>query len=138
MVATMRRTKAHFKALRERVGLSQSDIAIALGVNIKTVKRWEQPQFPYSAPSDAWNYLDSVLAIQEQQVQYSLDAIAEQVEEFGREPKTVTITYYRDQAMYDEYGRDSGPYGWANAIARATAVELDRRGINYDFRYPTD
>lgn len=134
----MAKSKADFKALRERVGLSQADIATALGVNIKTVKRWEQPQFPYGAPQDAWDYLDSVLATQKQQVQYSLDVIAEQIEEFGKEPKTVTITYYRDQAMYDEYGRDDGPYGWTNAVARATAVELDRRGIDYEFCYPVD
>ena len=35
------RSKADFKCLRERVGLSQQDVASALGVNIRSVKRWE-------------------------------------------------------------------------------------------------
>ena len=48
------------------------------------------------------------------------------------------ITYYRDQVMYDEFGRDPGPYGQANANARAMAYELERRGIKVEFRYPTD
>lgn len=134
----MARTKADFKALRERVGLSQNDIADALGVNIKTVKRWEKPDFPYSAPDDAWAYLKEVLDSQRQQVSYLLAVVAKQVEELGNEPAVVPITYYRDQAMYDEYGRDEGPFGWPNAVARAVAVELERRGIGYEFRYPTE
>ena len=39
----MERTKADFKALRERVGLSQHDVADAIMVSIKTIKRWENP-----------------------------------------------------------------------------------------------
>lgn len=46
------------------------------------------------------------------------------------------ITYYRDQVMYDEFGCDPGPYGQANANARAMAYELERRGISVEFRYP--
>ena len=48
------------------------------------------------------------------------------------------ITYYRDQDMYDEFGRGPGPYGQANANARAMAYELERRGIKVEFRYPSD
>lgn len=40
--------------------------------------------------------------------------------------------------MYDEFGRDPGPYGQANANARAMAYELEHRGIKVEFRYPTD
>lgn len=131
-------SKAEFKAMRERAGLSQADVASALGVNIKTEKRWEQPHFTYDPPEDAWEYLNDVLEKQRKQVAYCLSVISKQVEALGFEPAMVPITYYRDQAMYDLYGRDPGPYGWPNAVARALAVELDRRGIAYEFRYPDE
>ena len=50
----------------------------------------------------------------------------------------VVMTYFRDQDMYDEFGRDEGPYGVANANARAAAAELERLGLEVEFRYPTE
>ena len=132
------RSKADFKCLRERVGLSQQDVASALGVNIRSVKRWEDPSFPNHAPEDAWAVLDDAMDMQCQQVSYACAVVAQQVESFGMEPVTVPITYYKDQAMYDEYGRDPGPFGQANANARAIGYELERRGIDVEYRYPCE
>lgn len=134
----MTRTKAAFKALRESAGLSQQNVADALDVNISTAKRWEKPSFPYDAPDDAWEYLEGVKETQEEQVSFMLAAVAEQVEQMGKEPVVVPITYYRDQKMYDEFGRDPGPFGWPNAVARKVVYELERRGIACEFRYPTE
>ena len=58
----MDRTQGEFKARREMAGLSQQDISAALGVNISTVKRWENPSFPYMPPEDAWKTVDDALA----------------------------------------------------------------------------
>lgn len=58
--------------------------------------------------------------------------------EFGEGPIVVPITYYRDQSTYDRFGRDAGPYGQANATARAIAVELERMGVQVEFHYPDD
>lgn len=132
------RTKADFKALREACGLSQQNVADALGVHLQTIKRWEKPSFPYAVPDDAFGYLDSVAESQANQVSYMLSVVAKQVEQFGKNPVLVPITYYRDQQMYDIYGRDKGPFGWPNAVARKLAYELDKRGISYSFRYPDD
>lgn len=133
------RGKADFKALRERVGLSQQDVASALDVNIKTVKNWENPkQERYLIPVDAWDYLEDAAELQRKQVSYACAVIAQQVEAFGMEPVTVPITYYRDQKMYDEFGRDPGPFGQANANARAIGYELERRGIDVEYRYPCE
>lgn len=134
----MERTKAGFKALRERVGLSQQDVANELEVNVKTVKRWEQPQFQYDAPEDAWELLEHALDVQKQQVEYAVSVLNEQVENFGKMPNQVTLTYFRDQAMFDKHGRESGSYGQANANARAAAAELERIGANVVFAYPGD
>lgn len=74
--------------------------------------------------------------MQHLQVSYACAVVAQQVESFGMEPVTVPITYYKDQAMYDEYGRDEGPFGQANANARAVATALEQRGIKVTFNYP--
>lgn len=56
-------------------------------------------------------------------------------EVFAESPIVMPITYYRNQAVYDECGRDAGPYGQANAASRAIASELERMGIQVEFRY---
>ena len=43
-------TKAGFKVLRESLGLYQSDVAEAAGVDVKTVKNWESPRRREPAP----------------------------------------------------------------------------------------
>lgn len=135
----MTKTKAGLKALRERVGLSQQNVADALRVNIKSVKNWENPaKTAWRIPDDVWNYLEKVDEAQKQQVSFFLGALSKQVEELGDEPVLVPITYYRNQTMYEQFGRDEGPVGWANAVARLTAYELERRGIAYEFRYPSE
>lgn len=135
----MARGKADFKAQRERLGLSQQDVADALGINIKTLKNWENPKQPRYRISDAaWRYLDSALDAQAQQVAYARSVVENQIEAFGGDPVVVPITYYRDQATYDRFGRQEGPFGQANANARAIACELQRMGIQVEFRYPDD
>lgn len=132
------RTMADFKALREACGLSQQNVADALGVHLQTIKRWEKPSFPYNVPDDAFDYLDGVAESQAEQVDCMLHAAAQQIEQFGKEHVLVPITYYRDQQMYDAYGRGKGPFGWSNAVARKLAYELGKRGVSCSFRYPSD
>lgn len=118
---------------------SQQDVADALEVNIKTVKNWENPRQPIYRISDAaWRYLDRALDAQVRQVAYARSVVENQIEAFGGDPVVVPITYYRDQATYDRFGRDAGPFGRANANARAIACELERMGIQVEFRYPDD
>ena len=50
----------------------------------------------------------------------------------------VRITYFRDQAQYDASGRDDGPFGFANSVARDVAAELAREGVDVTFAYPDD
>jgi transcriptional regulator with XRE-family HTH domain len=126
--------KANFRALRERVGMSQQDVADALGVSCRTVKRWEHEADRREPPADAVGLLTKQLDVQRQMV-----GTCERVtEEAGRMPSLVPITYYRDQSMYDEFGRDSGPFGVANANARAVAQELEALGCAVEFRYPCE
>lgn len=131
-------SKAQFKALRERAGLTQQDVADALDVNVRSVKRWEHEAHPYDAPDEAWELLEQRLDTQRQMVEYLADVVEDAAEKAGRPPALVPITYYRDQRMYDTFGRDAGAYGIANANARATADMLERMGYEVEFRYPCE
>lgn len=128
------RSKAEFRALREMAGLSQSDVADALGVTIRSVRRWETPAPGYrGAPADAWDLLDDAIARQTATVEGSLDVVD------GMPDAPVQLTYYRNQAQFDAYSREPGdPYGAANANTRLVASELMRRGVDVEFSYPDD
>ena len=55
----MIRTKADFRALREELGLSQTDLGRALGVKTLTVKRWEKDgPDGFLVPDDVWDSID--------------------------------------------------------------------------------
>ena len=131
-------SKANFKALRERVGMSQQDVADALGVSCRTVKRWEHEADRREPPADAVRLLEGQLGVQREMVEYMVGVCERVTEEAGRMPSLVPVTYYRDQSMYDEFGRDSGPFGVANANARAVAQELEALGYEVEFRYPCE
>ena len=131
------RTKADFAALRETVGLTQANLADDLGVQVRSVRRWEQPgQEGYEPPADAWAALDFYANLQRQMVDHARETVMWTGEEAGRQPDEVVLTYYRSQEQYDELGRDEGWYGVANANARAVAAELVRHGLKVRFAYP--
>ena len=135
----MERTKAALKALRETVGMTQRDLADALGVEARSVKRWESAAAEgYRAPAEAWAVLEGARETQRQQVAYALEVVRGQAEKLGHAPDAVALTYYRDQAQYDACGRDEGPYGVANANARAVAGALEREGVAVEWRYPDE
>ena len=124
------RTKAGLKALRERVGLSQPDLAAMLGVSVRTVKRWEHEGQPWEAPDEAWERLEVELDAQREVVAGIMDRAAKSGASLA------VIDYYRDQTMMDAHGGKSMPYGRANAAAVAAAELLESAGIEVEFRYP--
>mgnify|MGYP004644892239 CR=1 FL=1 len=133
----MARTKADFRALRETVGFSQHALAAELGVRPLSVKRWERPDIEgYNPPDDAWQLLDAYLMTHDQMVAETFAEVEKQVKALGRKPDCIPVTYYRDQGMFNEFGRDEGCYGIANANARALAGMLRRAGYHVEFRYP--
>ena len=129
-------TKADFRAIRETIGLTQGDVAKALGVSLRTVKRWEHPDWQ-EPPEDAWAWLmdmhDRYDALVDEAVDRALAIAAKR-----GAPEVVSIAYYREQSQYDAHGREQGPYGFANSIAREVALDLAGEGIETEFRYPDD
>lgn len=125
--------KADFKAARETCGLSQQDVADALGVRATTVKRWERPGFP-EPPEDAREWLRGMLDAHERAVLAMLVLAERRLEEDG--VREVSVTYLRDQAEYDALGRDPGPFGVVNARSRDAAAILRDEGFDVSFAYP--
>ena len=128
-------TKADFRATRETIGLTQGDVAKALGVALRTVKRWEHPDWQ-EPPEDAWAWLLGMLERHDAAVDAMVDEAMALVREHG--PEVVSITYYREQSQYDACGREPAPYGFVNSIAREVALDLVGEGIEIEFRYPDD
>lgn len=134
----MKKTKAQFRAIRERVGISQAALADALGNEISTVKRWENPRY-VEPPTDAWEYLLDALAAHEDAVEKSVNVVKKMIKKNGgRKPQNVKILYYRTQHQYDLYGRDKGDYQIVDARAREVAVRLEQMGVGVEFHYPED
>lgn len=130
------RSKQEFKALREQVGMSQADLAIALGVTERSAKRWESIKYSnYNAPKDAWDILDGALKLQRQVISVALGQIEEAAQEVGGYPASVKLVYWSSQAEYDEYHcvDDDGDWRQANATARIVSYALHERGIETDW-----
>lgn len=125
------RTKADFKAEREALGLTQQNVADALQVNIKSVKRWEKPD--YQPPQEAaWNWLEDKRALFEQMAEWTTEKA------LTSGASRAILTYYRTQEQFDELGRDKGPFGFANAVAREVGARLEAEGMEVEYRFPDD
>lgn len=130
------RNKQEFKALREQIGMSQTDLALALDVSERSVKRWESIKYKeYNAPQDAWDILDDALQLQRQVVSAALGQIEEAAQEVGGYPESVKLVYWSSQAEYDEHHcvDDDGDWRQANATARIVSYALHERGIETDW-----
>lgn len=119
---------AWFRATRERLGLSQDDVAYGFGVDGRSVRRWESGA--YNIPDAAVEWLEDRLDQQAAVVATALDAVGDR--------ESVQLTYYRTQGQYDERGQDDGPFGMANANARIIAELLERDGRTIGWAYPDD
>ena len=126
------RTKADFKALRETLGLTQQNVADMAGVRVLAVKRWEKPGGA-EPPEDVWRALDEMRGRMLDMAWFAADKAVEMRDSAGAE--SVALTYYRSQDQYDAVGREPGPYGFTNAVARLTADYLKAEGFDVEFRY---
>lgn len=133
----MRKTKASFKAVRERCGLSQADVADELGVSVSAVKKWENPSYQHEPPDDVFAWLVEMKDL----LQSDAAILAGKAESMLRESGCggpVAIRYYRTQEQLDAVqlpDRDMA-VGYANAISREAARLLAEEGIDVEFHYP--
>lgn len=130
-------SKAQFREIRERCGISQKMLADRFSNAVLTVKRWEKPG-EAEPPADVQAWLESMLTQHVEAVEATLDAVDEMTETQGHAPNHVDLLYYRSQAHYDRFGRDKGDYAIVNARSREIASILEAQGIEARFRYPED
>lgn len=128
---------ADFRALREQVGLSQQDVADALGVQKETVKNWEKPSYPFNIPQDAWDFMYEAYRLQKTVVEAAVDRACGAGEKTGAHvAMDVRMTYWRKKADYDaRHPHDPGSFSQANATARAVAEKLRDLGFTVSFSY---
>lgn len=129
------RTLAEFRAIRETVGMTQGMLADALGVEQRSVRRWESPTNGYMPPQDAWDVLDAALSAQRRGIAAALGKVDELAEEHGSYPESVMLPYWSGQDAYDEghYVDDGGDWRMANATSRMLAHALHERGIRVEW-----
>lgn len=125
-------SKAEFRAIRELVGMTQASLADALGVQERSVRRWESEDAPQLPPDEAWQLLWSAEERQGQVIDFAL----RKVDESGA--KLVRLPYWASQRDYSEHSTDAahgieGDYRMANANARALATILSGEGIEVEF-----
>ena len=113
------RTKAAFRAAREASGASQAALAEALGVNARTVKRWETPGQP-EPPRDAWSLVEAWRADAASGARWHVRQAEELRDDFH---EAYVLTLYRSQ---DELDADLAPllaqapsYRWQDALEEA-------------------
>lgn len=130
-----KRTKAEFRAIRETVGMTQGALARELGVEVRSVKRWESHTAPQVPPQDAWDVLDAALETQQRGIAAALGKVDELAKERGACPKSVMLPYWTSQDAYDEdhYVDDGGDWRMANATNRMLAERLHERGIRVEW-----
>lgn len=132
------RTKAEFRALREMAGITQQHLADELGVQVRSVKRWESPDAPQHAPQDAWDVLDEALREQQEAILAALSIVDEMTEKLGEAPRAIRLPYWASQEHYDAHASDSvmgmlglmggESYRQADATIRALAAILMTEG----------
>lgn len=130
----MKMSEAQFKAIRERVGLSQKAVAERLGNTVDMVKKWENPKYTYQPPADACDLLAQALDAHVGSVRRQVAEIRDKAD--GR-PIEVELVYFRSQSQHDAYTSDGMDWEVVNARTREVAVLVEQLGIGtVVFRYP--
>ncbi len=123
----MKKTKATARAMREACGMTQNELAAEFDVEVRTVKRWENPAHQSQYPDEVFNWLEAARADMVSRAVGLAQSIA------ADKPERVVLPYYRTQEELDSVqlpiGQDQ-PVGYFNATVRMIADALIALGID--------
>ncbi len=128
------RSAANVRAMREICGITQQQMADALGVRALAVKRWESGE--REAPQDALDWLSEALREHDAAVAELVGGVVAQV------PSGVecVLDYYRTQEQAEAVanGGECAPHQFLDAVARSAAERLTFLGYRVSFAYPDE
>ena len=129
------RTPAEFQAMRKRVGVSCSDLAHALGIEVRTVRRYESPSSPAVPFDQAWDMLDGMMKRRAQAIDAAIDELERQERERGVASVSLTI-WPSDAAWSEAHPGERGSARFANSINCALADVAEALGYTVEWVWP--
>lgn len=132
---------AKLRAKRELVGLTVEELANECGCDWHDVRSLEEPWRGVAVSGDVAVAVGVCLDELQERLSRALDYVLDVYEEFADAlggTKAILMPYYRDQAEYDEYGRDEGCFSFANAVTRACLAAFDDFGVPTRLYYPAE
>lgn len=132
-------TPATFRAIREQLGYTREQLAGVLNVSVRNLKRWEQA----GGVEPPAGVVDELLQLKDRQdflVRESVLKVKSLIDYSEHQPKSVEVSYFKDQPQFDLFGRDEGHFNVANANSRAVALAVEqlRPRVEVVFNYPTE
>lgn len=132
---------AKLRAKRELCGLTIEELAKECGCDARDVRSLEEPWRGAVVSEDVAVAVGARLDELQERMGDMLDYAVDVYEEFAAAQdgvKAILAPYYRDQAEYDEYGRDEGCFSFANAVTRACLAAFDDLGVPTRLYYPAE
>lgn len=120
------RTPAHFRVMRETLGISISDLASTLGVNPRSARDW---CFSTTAPDAAWDIIDKRATWVTSTLTAVLDELADQPD-----PDVVVLSVYATDQQAHLAGLDM-PAHEHRACVGVLALCLMAEGYAVDIDY---
>ena len=130
------RTPAEFQATRKRVGVSCSDLARALGIEVRTVRRWESPSSPAVPFDQAWDLLDKMMQQRAQAIDAAIDELERQERERGGVASVSLPIWPSDAAWSQAHPGEQGGARFANSINCAVADVAEALGYAVEWVWP--
>lgn len=131
---------AKLRAKRELCGLTLEELANECGCDWHDIRSLEEPWRGVEVSDDVAVAVGAHLEELQEHMGDMLDYVMEIYEAFADvkqiDPQAIVMPYYRDQAEFDEYGRDEGSFSFANAVTRACLAAFDGFGVPTKLYYP--
>lgn len=131
---------AKLRARRELCGLSIEELARECGCDPIDVRSLEEPWLSGEVSDDVavavGTHLDELQERMGDMLDYAMEVYEEFADVTKADPQAIVMLYYRDQAEFNEYGREEGSFSFANAVTRACLAAFDDFGVPTKLYYP--